>query len=42
MADIATESPVIPPLTEWDVDLEVSSRVYLLPKDSKQLQEVNL
>ena len=42
MADTATESQVIPPLAEWDVDLEVSSRVYELPKDCKQLQEVNL
>ena len=42
MADIATESPVIPPLEEWDVDLEVSSQVYLLPKDCKQLQEASL
>ena len=42
MVDIAIKSDVIPLLEEWDVDLEVSSRVYLLPEDCKQLQEVNL
>ena len=42
MAEIVIKSDVIPPLEDWDVDLEVSSRVYLLPKDYKQLQEANL
>ena len=42
MVEIAINSEVIPLLEEWDVDLEISSRVFLLPKDSKQLQEVNL
>ena len=41
MVEIAIKSDVIPLLEEWDVDLEVSSRVYLLPKDCEQLQEVN-
>ena len=42
VADIAAESQVLPLLAEWDVDPEVSSLVYYLPKDCKQLQEVNL
>ena len=42
MAEIAIKSDIIPPLEEWDVDLGVSSQVYLLPKDCKQLQEVDL
>ena len=41
MVEIEIKSDIIPLLEEWDVDLEVSSRVYLLPKDCKQLQEVN-
>ena len=42
MAEITIKSDIIPPLEEQDVDLEGSSRVYLLPKDCKRLQEVNL
>ena len=42
MADIATKSQVLPPLAEWYFDPEVGSLVYYLPKDYKQLQEVNL
>ena len=42
MVDIATESPVLPLLAEWDVDPEVSSLVYYVLKDCKQLQELNL
>ena len=38
---MATKSDVIPPLEEWDIDLEVSSQVYYLLKDGKQLQEAN-
>ena len=33
---------VLPPLEEWDIDLEVSGSVYLLPKGIKLLQRVNL
>ena len=42
MAVMATKSDVIPPLEEWDINLEVSSQVYQLLKDCKQLQEANL
>ena len=39
MADDNTVPPAIPPITEWDLDLEVSIRVYQLPKGSRQLLE---
>ena len=42
MAAMSTKSDVIPPLKEWDINLEVSSQVYYLPKDCKPLQKVNL
>ena len=42
MAVMATESDIIPPLEEWDINLEVSGQVYQLTKDCKQLQEANL
>ena len=42
MVVMASKSDVIPPLEEWDINLEVSSQVYQLPKDCKQLQEANL
>ena len=42
MVVMLIKSDVIPPLEEWDINLEVSSQVYWLPKDCKQLQEVNL
>ena len=42
MAVMASKSDVIPPLEEWDINLEVSSQVYQRPKDCKQLQEANL
>ena len=42
MADTTTESEVIQVITEWDLDLEVGSQVYQLPKDRKQPQEANL
>ena len=37
MAEIVIKSEVIPLLEEWDLDLDVSSRVYQLPKDCRQL-----
>ena len=42
MAVIASKSDIIPPLEEWDINLEVSIQVYQLPKDCKQLQQENL
>ena len=39
---MVSKSDIISPLEEWDINLEVSNQVYQLPKDSKQLQEVNL
>ena len=42
MAVMASKSDVIPPLEEWDINLEVSDQVYQLPKDRKQLREANL
>ena len=30
MAAMSTKSDVIPPLEEWDINLEVSSQVYYL------------
>ena len=42
MAVMAIKSDVIPPLEERDINLDVSSQVYQLLKDGKQLQEVNL
>ena len=42
MADDNTDLPAIQPIAEWDLDLEVSTQVYQLLKDSKQLLEVGL
>ena len=42
MVVMAIKSEVIPPLEEWDINPEVNSQVYYLPKDHKQLPEVNL
>ena len=42
MAVMATKLDVIPPLEEWDINLEVSNQVYQLLKGFKQLQDVNL
>ena len=42
MVAMVSKSDVIPLLEEWDINLEVSSQVYQLPKDCKQLQEANL
>ena len=42
MAAMATKLDVLPPLEEWDINLEVSSQVYQLLKGFKQLQDVTL
>ena len=42
MAAMATKSDVIPSLEEWDINLEVSSKVYQLLKGFKQLRDANL
>ena len=42
MVAMATKSDIIPPLEEWNINLEVSSQVYELLKGFKQLQDVNL
>ena len=42
MAAMATELDVLPPLEEWDINLEVSSQVYQLLKGFKQLQDTTL
>ena len=40
MTDDNTDLPAIPPLAEWDLDLEVSTQVCQLLKDSKRPLEV--
>ena len=42
MAAMATEFDVLPPLEEWDINLEVGSQIYQLLKGLKQSQEVTL
>ena len=42
MAAMATKFDVLPPLEEWDINLEVGSQVYQLLKGFKQLREVTL
>ena len=42
MAAMATKLYVLPPLEEWDINLEASSQVYQLLKGFKQLQDVTL
>ena len=42
MAAMATKLDVIPPLEEWDINLEVSCQVYQLLKGFEQLQGMNL
>ena len=42
MAMVTAKFDVLPPLEEWDIDLEVGSQVYQLLKSFKQLQEVTL
>ena len=37
-----TKFDVLPPLEEWDMNLEVGSQVYQLLKGFKQIQEVTL
>ena len=37
MAGMATQFDVLPPLEEWDINLEVGSQVYQLLKGFKQL-----
>ena len=42
MAAMATKLDVLPPLEEWDSNLEVSSQVYQLLKGFKQLRDMTL
>ena len=42
MAVVTTKLDVLPPLEEWDINLEVGSQVYQLLKGFKQLREVTL
>ena len=42
MVVMATKSGVLPPLEEWDINPEVSSQVYQLPKGLKQLRDITL
>ena len=42
MVAMATKLDVLPPLEEWDINLEVSSQVYQLLKGFKQLQDATL
>ena len=37
-----TKFDVLPPIEEWDINLEVGSQVYQLLKGIKQLQRVTL
>ena len=39
---MATKLDIIPPIEEWDINLEVSSQVYQLLKSFKQLRDVTL
>ena len=42
MAVVTTKFDALPPLEEWDINLEVGSQVYQLLKGFKQLQKVTL
>ena len=42
MTVMATKLDVLPPLEEWDINLEVSSQVYQLLKGFKQLLDTTL
>ena len=42
MAAMATKFDVLPPLEDWDINLEVGSQVYQLLKDFKQLRDETL
>ena len=42
MAVMTTQFDVLPPLEEWDINLEAGSQVYQLLKGCKQLRDVYL
>ena len=42
MVVMTTKFEVLPPLEEWDINLEVGSQVYQLLKGFKQLRDVYL
>ena len=42
MVVMATKFDVLPPLEEWDINLEVGSQVYQLLKGFKQLRDKTL
>ena len=42
MVAMTTKFDVLPPLEEWDINLEVDSQVYQLLKGFKQLQDKTL
>ena len=42
MAAMTTKFDVLPPLEEWNINLQVGSQVYQLLKGFKQLQKVTL
>ena len=42
MAAMTSKFDILPPLEEWDINLEVGSQVYLLLKGFKQLRDVYL
>ena len=42
MAVMRTKFDVLPPLEEWDINLEVGSQVYQLLKGFKQLRDETL
>ena len=42
MAAVTTKFDVLPPLEEWDINLEVGSQVYQLLKGFKQLRDETL
>ena len=42
MAAMATKFDVLPPLEEWDINLEVGSQVYQLLKGFKQFRDMAL
>ena len=39
---MTTKFDVLPPLEEWDINLEVGSQIYQLPKGFKQLWDMYL
>ena len=42
MVVMATKFDVLPPMEEWDINLEVGSQVYQLLKGFKQLRDMTL